>query len=224
MSDLSAFAVTRKWPARQPDRLQLYSLPTPNGVKVSIMLEETGLSYEPHLVSFETNDQMTPEFLSLSPNNKIPAILDPNGPGGKPLPLFESGAILIYLAEKTGQFMPRDPAGRYQTIQWLMFQMGGIGPMFGQANYFFRMTEKVPYAIERFHKEALRLYKVLDQQLGYKEYLAGEYSIADIATYPWVWRHEIHQVKLEEFPNIKRWFDVISARPEVQRGMEIPKT
>ena len=142
MTDLSAFAVTRKWPAQHPDRIQLYSVPTPNGVKVSIMLEEAGLSYEPHLVRFDANDQLTPEFLSLSPNNKIPAILDPDGPDGKPLPLFESGAILIYLAEKSGQFMPKDAAGRYQTIQWLMFQMGGIGPMFGQVGFFNKFAGK----------------------------------------------------------------------------------
>src|ERR1700692_442475 len=142
MSDLSAFPITRRWPALHPDRLQLYSLTTPNGVKVSIMLEETGLPYEPHLVSFDANDQMTPEYLSLNPNNKIPAIIDPNGPGGKPLPLFESGAILIYLAEKTGQLMPRDPAGRYQTIQWLMFQMRGVGPMFGQLGSFNHLAVK----------------------------------------------------------------------------------
>src|SRR3979490_2347309 len=142
MSDLSAFPITKKWPARHPDRLQLYSLPTPNGGKVSIMLEETALPYEPHLVSFDTKDQMTPEYLSLNPNNKIPAILDPSGPGGKPLPLFESGAILIYLAEKTGQLMPRDPAGRYQTIQWLMFQMSGVVPMFGQVGFFNKFAGK----------------------------------------------------------------------------------
>src|SRR6266446_3055841 len=142
MSDLSAFPIAQRWPARHPDRLQLYSLPTPNGVKVSILLEETGLPYEPHLVSFDTNDQMTPEFLSLNPNNKIPAILDPNGPGGKPFPLFESGAILIYLADKTGQFLPPNPAGRYETIQWLMFQMAGVGPMFGQVGFFHKFAGK----------------------------------------------------------------------------------
>ena len=204
--------------------LKFYFSGAPNPTKVALFLEEAGMSYEAIPVDTRKGDQHKPEYLAINPNNKIPSIVDTDGPGGKPLTLFESGAILMYLAEKTGKLWPQDVRKRYEVIQWLMFQMGGVGPMFGQANYFFRMTEKVPYAIERFHKEALRLYKVLDQQLGHKEYLAGEYSIADIATYPWVWRHEIHQVKLEEFPNIKRWFDVISARPEVQRGMEIPKT
>ena len=204
--------------------IKFYYSTAPNPMKVALCLEEMGLAYEPIPVDTRKGDQHKPEYLAINPNNKIPSIVDTDGPGGKPLTLFESGAILMYLAEKTGKLWPQDVRKRYEVIQWLMFQMGGVGPMFGQANYFFRMTEKVPYAIERFHKEALRLYKVLDQQLGHKEYLAGEYSIADIATYPWVWRHEIHQVKLEEFPNIKRWFDVISARPEVQRGMEIPKT
>jgi GSH-dependent disulfide-bond oxidoreductase len=204
--------------------IQLYTWNTPNGKKVSIMAEEVGISYEVYPINLQQGDQHKPEYLAINPNNKIPSIVDTDGPGGKPLTLFESGAILMYLAEKTGKLWPQDVRKRYEVIQWLMFQMGGVGPMFGQANYFFRMTEKVPYAIERFHKEALRLYKVLDQQLGHKEYLAGEYSIADVATYPWVWRYKIHQVELEEFPNIKRWFDVISARPEVQRGMEIPKT
>jgi len=166
--------------------------------------------------------QFTPEYLAINPNNKIPSIIDTDGPGGKPLTLFESGAILMYLAEKTGKFWPQDMRKRYEVIQWLMFQMGGVGPMFGQANYFFRLEEKVPYAIDRFHKEALRLYRVLEQELSKKEFLAGEYSIADIATYPWVGRHDIHQVKLEDFPSVKRWFDKISARPAVQKGMEIP--
>ena len=204
--------------------IQLYTWNTPNGKKVSIMAEEVGIPYEVYPINLQQGDQHKPEYLAINPNNKIPSIVDTDGPGGKPLTLFESGAILMYLAEKTGKLWPQDVRKRYEVIQWLMFQMGGVGPMFGQANYFFRMAEKVLYAIERFHRKVLRLYKVLDQQLGHKEYLAGEYSIADIATYPWVWRHEIHQVKLEEFPNIKRWFDVISARPEVQRGMEIPKT
>ncbi|MBI2180576.1 MAG: glutathione S-transferase C-terminal domain-containing protein, partial [Deltaproteobacteria bacterium] len=141
-----------------------------------------------------------------------------------PFTLFESGAILMYLAEKTGKLWPQDLRKRYEVIQWLMFQMGGVGPIFGQANFFFRLQEKVPYAIERFRKEAVRLYGVMDKELGQREYLAGEYSIADIATYPWVWRHEVHQVKLEEFPNVKRWFDALAARPAVKRGMEIPKT
>jgi len=203
--------------------IQLYTWDTPNGKKVSIMLEEIGVPYKVHPVNLKQNDQMTPEYLAINPNNKIPAIIDTDGPGGKPFTLFESGAILMYLAEKSGKLLPQDMRKRYEVIQWLMFQMGGVGPMFGQANYFFRLQEKVPYAIERFRKEALRLYNVLDKELGQREFLAGEYSIADIATYPWVWRHEVHQVKLEEFPNVKRWFDAIAARPAVQRGMEIPK-
>src|SRR5512145_2315579 len=168
MTDLSAFPITKKWPPTYPDRIQLYSLPTPNGVKVSIMLEESGLAYEPHLVSFTTNDQMSPEFLSLNPNNKIPAILDPNGPGGQPLALFESGAILIYLAEKTGQLMPHDAAARYETIQWLMFQMGGIGPMFGQLGFFHKFAgkdyeDKRPR--DRYANETRRLLGVLNERL-----------------------------------------------------------
>jgi GST-like protein len=176
-----------------------------------------------HPINLQKGDQLTPEYLAINPNNKIPSIIDTDGPGGEPLTLFESGAILMYLAEKTGKLFPQEMRKRYEVIQWLMFQMGGVGPMFGQANFFFRLSEKVPYAIERYHKEALRLYKVLDQQLGKKEYLAGEYTIADIATYPWVWRHEMHQVKLEEFPNVKRWYDAISGRRAVQRGMQVPK-
>ena len=203
--------------------IQLYTWVTPNGKKVSIMLEELGISYEVHAVNLGQGDQFKPEYLAINPNNKIPAIVDPDGPGGKPFTLFESGAILLYLAEKSGKLWPSDMRERYTVIQWLMFQMGGVGPMFGQANYFYRLKEKVPYAIERFHKEARRLYNVLDQELARKEYLAGNYSIADIATYPWVWRHEIHQVKLEEYPNVKRWYDTISQRPAVKRGMEIPK-
>src|SRR5471030_3277782 len=185
MTDLSAFPITAKWPAQHPDRIQLYSLPTPNGVKVSIMLEETGLPYEPHLVSFETNDQMSPAFLSLNPNNKNPAILDPNGPDGKPLPLFESGAILIYLADKTGQFIPQDTAGRYQTIQWVMFQMGGIGPMFGQLGFFNKFAGKEiedKRPLQRYVDESKRLLGVLEKQLTGRDWILGDYSIADIAT------------------------------------------
>jgi len=203
--------------------IQLYTWVTPNGKKVSIMLEELGIPYEVHAVNLGQGDQFKPEYLAINPNNKIPAIIDPDGPGGKPFTLFESGAILLYLAEKSAKLWPSDVRERYTVIQWLMFQMGGVGPMFGQANYFYRLKEKVHYAIERFHKEARRLYNVLDQELARKEYLAGEYSIADIATYPWVWRHEIHQVKLEEYPNVKRWYETISQRPAVKRGMEIPK-
>ncbi len=188
MHDLSRFAITQKWPASYPDRLQLYSLPTPNGVKVSIMLEEIGLPYEPHLVSFESNDQLSEEFLSLNPNNKIPAILDPDGPGGEPLALFESGAILLYLAEKTGQLIPEDPAARYETIQWLMFQMGGIGPMFGQLGFFHKFAgkdyeDKRPR--DRYLAETQRLLGVLEKRLEGRDWLmGGRYSIADIATFP----------------------------------------
>ena len=203
--------------------IQLYTWGTPNGKKVSIMLEEIELPYEVHPINIGQGDQFKPEYLSINPNNKIPSIIDSDGPGGKPFPLFESGAILMYLAEKSGKLSPTDMRQRYTVIQWLMFQMGGVGPMFGQANYFFRLEEKVPYAIERYHKEALRLYGVLEKALGQNEYLAGKYSIADIATYPWVWRHEMHHVKLEEFPNVKGWYDKISERPAVKRGMEIPK-
>ena len=203
--------------------IQLYTWGTPNGKKVSIMLEEVELPYEVHPINLSQNDQMKPEYLAINPNNKIPTIVDSDGPGGQPFKLFESGAILMYLAERSGKLCPPEMRQRYEVIQWLMFQMGGVGPMFGQANFFFRLQEKVPYAIERFRKEALRLYGVLDKELGQRPYLAGEYSIADIATYPWVWRHEVHEVKLETFPNVKRWFDAITARPAVKRGMEIPK-
>jgi GSH-dependent disulfide-bond oxidoreductase len=203
--------------------IQLYTWSTPNGKKVSVMLEELAVPYRVHPVNLGQGEQSKPEYLAINPNNKIPAIIDEDGPDGKPLKLFESGAILLYLAEKTGKLLPPNPAKRYQTIQWLMFQMGGVGPMFGQANHFSRLQERVPYAIERFHKEARRLYNVLDKELGQRDYLAGEYSIADIATYPWVWRHEMHHVSLEEYPSVKRWYDAISTRPAVQRGMEIPK-
>ena len=203
--------------------IRLYTWGTPNGKKVSIMLEEVELPYEVHPINIGQGDQLKPEYLAINPNSKIPAIIDTDGPGGKPLKLFESGAILLYLAEKTGRFLPQDQAKRYEVIQWLMFQMGGVGPMFGQANYFYRMQEKVPAAIERFYKEAIRLYRVLDGELAQREFLAAEYSIADIATYPWVGRHDGHNVKLEEFPNVKRWFDAISERPAIKRGMAVPK-
>ena len=232
MTDLSSFLVTKKWPAQHPDRLQLYSLPTPNGVKVSIALEETGLPYEPHLVSFETNDQTSPEFLSLNPNNKIPAILDPNGPGGKPLALFESGAILIYLAEKTGQLLPRDAAGRYETIQWLMFQMGGIGPMFGQLGFFHRFAgkdfeDKRPR--DRYVDESKRLLGVLEKRLEGRSWLMGdEYTIADIATFPWVRNllgfYEAGElVGFADFPNVGRVLEAFLKRPAVVAGLNIPK-
>ncbi|HWK70915.1 glutathione S-transferase N-terminal domain-containing protein [Pollutimonas sp. M17] len=232
MPDLSAFPITRKWPARHPERIQLYSLPTPNGVKASIMLEETGLPYEPHLVSFDTNDQTSPEFLSLSPNNKIPAILDPDGPGGKPLPLFESGAILIYLAEKSGRFMPADAAGRYETIQWLMFQMGGIGPMFGQLGFFHKFAgkdyeDKRPR--DRYVAESKRLLGVLDKQLDGRDWIMGDsYTIADIAIFPWV-RNLIgfygagELVGIQDFHNVSRVLDSFLSRPAVAKGLDIPK-
>jgi len=231
MADLSAFPITRKWPARHPDRIQLYSLPTPNGVKASIMLEETGLAYEPHLVNFQTNDQLTPEFLSLNPNNKIPAILDPSGPGGQPLALFESGAILVYLADKSGRFMPADPARRYQALQWLMFQMGGIGPMFGQLGFFHKFAgkdyeDKRPR--DRYVAESARLLTVLEKHLAGRAWMMGdEYTIADIAIFPWV-RNLVgfyaagELVQFERFPEVKRVLDAFVARPAVQRGLEIP--
>jgi len=231
MNSLDAFPITKKWPATHPDRLQLYSLPTPNGVKVSILLEEIGLPYEPHLVSFETNDQMSPAFLSLNPNNKIPAILDPDGPGGQPLALFESGAILIYLAEKTGQFLPKDPARRYETLQWLMFQMGGVGPMFGQLGFFHKFAGKAyedKRPRDRYVSESRRLLNVLNQRMEGRAWLMGDdYTIADIATWPWV-RNLVgfygagEIVGFTDFPNLKRTLEAFEARPAVQRGLNIP--
>jgi GSH-dependent disulfide-bond oxidoreductase len=232
MTDLSAFAITHKWPASHPDRLQLYSLPTPNGVKVSIALEEMGLPYEVHLVRFDTNDQMSPEFLSLNPNNKIPAILDPNGPGGKPLALFESGAILIYLAEKTGQLMSADAALRYETIQWVMFQMGGIGPMFGQLGFFNKFAgkdyeDKRPR--DRYVAESRRLLRVLEQRLAHREWIMGDaYSIADIASFPWInnligFYEAGALVGIADFPHVTRALAAFMARPAVVRGLGIPK-
>jgi GST-like protein len=232
MSDLSAFPITRRWPAQHPDRLQLYSLPTPNGVKVSIMLEEIGLAYEVHLVDFGKDDQKTPEFLSLNPNGKIPAILDPDGPGGKPLGLFESGAILQYLAEKTGKLLPPDPARRWQTIQWLHFQMGGIGPMFGQLGFFHKfagkeIADKRP--LERYVAESKRLLGVMDSHLaGRQWFMDADYSIADISMLGWV-RNLIgfygarELVGFDGFAHVSAWLDRGLARPAVQRGLEIPK-
>ena len=203
--------------------IDLYTWGTPNGRKVSIMLEETGLPYRVHKIDISKGDQFKPEFVAINPNSKIPAIVDPEGPGGKALTLFESGAILIYLAEKTGRFLPKDPAARYVVLEWLMFQMGGVGPMFGQVHHFLRAApEPVPYAIERYSKETMRLYGVLDARLGGAAYLAGDYSIADIATYPWVARHEWHKVELGDFPNVERWYRAIGARPAVTRGMQVP--
>jgi len=210
----------RRW--RQP-LIDLYTWSTPNGRKVSIMLEETGLPYRVHPIDIGKGEQFRPEFLAISPNNRIPAIVDPDGPDGQPFPLFESGAILLYLSWKTGLLLPRKPVEQFRAIQWLMFQMGGVGPMFGQAHHFLRAApEPVPYAIERYMRETRRLYKVLDGHLASRDYLAPEYSVADIATYPWVARYEWHKVDLDEFPAVKRWFDVVGARPAVQAGMKIP--
>jgi len=203
--------------------IELHTWSTPNGRKVSIMLEELGLPYSVHPVNIGKDEQFRPEFLAISPNNKIPAIVDPDGPGGKRFALFESGAILIYLGEKTEKLIPKDAATRYVALQWLMFQMGGLGPMLGQTHHFLRAApEPVPYAIKRYKDETRRLYGVLDKRLAEAEHLAGEYSIADVASYPWVARHEWHQIELGDFPNVKRWYDAIGARPAVQRGMKVP--
>ena len=232
MPDLSSFPITTRWPAQHPDRLQLYSLPTPNGVKVSIMLEEIGLPYEVHLVDFNKDDQKTPEFLSLNPNGKIPAILDPDGPGGKPLGLFESGAILQYLAEKTGQLMPADAARRYETIQWLHFQMGGIGPMFGQLGYFHKfagkeIADKRP--LERYVAESKRLLDVVEGRLVGRDWIMGDdYTIADISMLGWV-RNLIgfygagELVEFDRLTHVAAWLARGLARPAVQRGLDIPK-
>ena len=232
MFDLSAFPIVLRWPAQHPDRLQLYSLPTPNGVKVSIMLEEIGLPYEPHTINIGQNETWTPEFLSLNPNGKIPAILDPDGPGGKPLALFESGAILVYLAEKTGKLLPKDPAERYETLQWVFFQMAAIGPIFGQLGFFHKFAgreyeDKRPR--DRYANESKRLLGVLETRLAGRDWLMGsEYTIADIATLGWV-RNLVGFYgagELVEYDRLKRvpaWLERGLARPAVQRGLEIPK-
>ena len=232
MTDLSAFAITQKWPAQHPERLQLYSLPTPNGVKAAIMLEELGLPYEPHRVSFDTQDQLSPAFLSLNPNNKIPAIIDPDGPDGVPLALFESGAILVYLADKTGQLLAPGGAERYETLQWLMWQMGGIGPMFGQLGFFHQFAgkdydDKRPR--DRYAAESARLLAVLDQRLQGRDWIMGaHYSIADIAVLPWV-RNLVGfydagaLVGFERFKNVQRVLAAWQNRSAVQRGLEIPR-
>jgi GST-like protein len=232
MPDLAAFPITQKWPARDPDLLQLYSLPTPNGVKISIMLEEIGLPYEPHRVNFDTKDHLSPEFLSINPYNKIPAILDPDGPDDRPLALFESGAILIYLAEKTRQLLPLDPAHRYETLQWLMFQMAGVGPMFGQLGFFHKFAgkdfeDKRPR--DRYVAEAQRLLRVLNARLADRAWIMGDtYTIADIATLPWV-RNLIgyyaagELVGFSDYPHVSRALDAFLARPAVARGLEIPR-
>ncbi|WP_332657281.1 glutathione S-transferase N-terminal domain-containing protein [Brevundimonas sp.] len=230
MADLSAFPITQRWPAAHPDRLQLYSLNTPNGVKVSIMLEEIGLPYEPHLIDITRNETWGPEYLSLNPNGKIPAIIDPDGPGGKPLALFESGAILIYLAEKTGQLLSADPATRYRTIQWVMFQMGGIGPMFGQVGFFHKFAgreyeDKRP--LERYVAESKRLLGVLETRLEGRDWIMDDYSIADVATLGWVRNligfYEARDlVGFDELKNVPAWLERGLARPAVQRGLMIP--
>jgi GST-like protein len=232
MSDLSAFPITRRWPAAHPDRIQLYSLPTPNGVKVSIMLEETGLPYEPHTINIGQNETWTPEFLALNANGKIPAIIDPDGPGGKPLGLFESGAILLYLAEKTGKFLPADPVARIETIQWVFFQMAAVGPMFGQLGFFFKFAgreyeDKRP--LERYRAETHRLIRVLETRLAGRSFIMGDdYTIADIALIGWV-RNLIgfygagDLVAYHELKEVPAWLERCLARPAVQRGLEIPK-
>jgi GST-like protein len=204
--------------------IDLYTWGTPNGRKVSIMLEEVGLQYWVHPIDISKNQQFTPEFIAINPNSKIPAIVDTDGPGGKSLPIFESGAILIYLAEKAGKLLPTDQRVRIETLEWLMFQMAGVGPMFGQRHHFYRAApEPVPYALERYTKETHRIYGVLDKRLAANEYLAaGAYTIADIATYPWVARWEWHDLKWSDFPHVERWFKAIGARPAVQRGMAVP--
>ena len=232
MSDLSTFPITARWPAQHPDRLQLYSLPTPNGVKVSIMLEEIGLPYEPHLINFAKNDQTTPEFLSLNPNGKIPAIIDPDGPGGKPFGLFESGAILQYLAEKTGKLLPADAARRYQTIQWVYFQMAGVGPMFGQVGYFHKFAGKEiedKRPLERYRNETMRLLGVLEARLERRQWMMDdEYTIADISLLGWV-RNLIgfygarDLVEFDRFAHVAAWLERGLERPAVQRGLGIPK-
>ena len=203
--------------------IDLYTWTTPNGRKVSIMLEELGLPYRVHAINIGKDDQFKPEYIKINPNSKIPSIVDSEGPDGKPIAMMESGAILIYLADKSGQLLAKSGRARYVALQWLMFQMGGVGPMFGQTHHFLRAAkEQVPYAIERYGKETRRLYGVLNGHLKDHAYLAGEYSIADIATYPWVARHEWHKVDLNDFPHVKRWYDAISARPAVKKGMDVP--
>jgi GSH-dependent disulfide-bond oxidoreductase len=232
MADLSAFPIARRWPAEHPDRLQLYSFPTPNGVKVSIALEETGLAYEPHTVNIMKNETWGPDFLSLNPNGKIPAIVDPDGPGGRPLGLFESGAILLYLADKTGQLLPADPARRYETIQWVFFQMAAVGPMFGQVGFFHKfagqeIADKRP--LDRFAQESKRLFGVLESRLAEGPWIMGdEYTIADIALIGWVrgFVDFYGAGDLVDYGNLERvpaWLERALARPAVQRGLDIPK-
>ena len=232
MADLSAFPIATRWPAQHPDRIQLYSTPTPNGVKVSIMLEETGLPYEPHFINIGQNETWTPEYLALNPNGKIPSIIDPAGPSGKPLALFESGAILLYLAEKTGKFLPSDPARRYETIQWVFFQMAAVGPMFGQLGFFHKFAgreieDKRP--LERYRSESKRLVGVLETRLEGRDWIMGEdFTIADISLLGWV-RNLVgfygagELVEFDSFKRVPAWLERGLARPAVQRGLEIPK-
>ena len=202
--------------------IDLYTWPTPNGHKVHIMLEEAGLSYKVHAINILEGDQFEPDFLKISPNNKMPAIVDPDGPDGKPYSVFESGAILMYLAQKTRMFMPQDLGARYVVIQWLMFQMGGLGPMLGQAHHFRQYApEPIGYAIDRYTNEAGRLYNVMDRRLGEAEYLGGDYSIADMAAFPWIRPYERQGQNLDDYPNLKRWFEAIDARPAVQKGLQV---
>ena len=229
---LDQFEITRRWPAENPDVIQLYSVPTPNGIKVSAMLEETGLDYEPHLVKFADDDQFTPEYLSLNPNNKIPAIIDPHGPGDTPLGLWESGAILIYLAEKTGKLLSKDPATRYHTLQWLMWQMGGVGPMMGQFGFFHafagkEIEDKRPY--DRYKEETIRLLGVLDDRLEGRDYVMGDdYSIADIAIWPWIrvlrGHYDAHDIlEMDDVPNVLRWLETCMERPASKVAVNVPK-
>lgn len=231
MPDLSRFPVTRRWPAKNPDAIQLYSFATPNGVKVSIALEELGLPYEPHRVHIGEDDQKTAEFLSLNPNGKIPAIIDPHGPGDAPLGLFESGAILQYLAEKTGKLLPGDPARRIETLQWVYFQMGGVGPMFGQFGHFYKFAaDKVtdPYPVERYANETRRLLGVLEGRLGERNWIMGDdYTIADVAIFPWVRTLDLFYgaadyLKLNEFPSVRAWLERCMERPASRKGFEVP--
>jgi GST-like protein len=233
LTALASFPIVRKWPARHPDRIQLYSVPSPNGVKASVMLEETGLPYEAHLVRFDSKDQYTPEFASLNPYNRIPAMIDPQGPDGEPLPLFESGAILLYLAEKSGRFLPEDRARRYETIQWLMFQVGGVGPMFGQVGYFYKFEGKSyedKRPLEHYVDETKRILGLLDQRLENRTWMMGDdYTIADIAIFPMV-RNLIGYYKagdlvgIGDFPNVTRGLEAFLARPAVARGITIPRS
>ena len=203
--------------------IDLYTWTTPNGRKVSIMLEELALPYRVHPVNIGQGEQFKPDYVRINPNSRIPSIVDPEGPDGEPISLMESGAILIYLAGKTGKLLPASVRDRYVALQWLMFQMGGVGPIFGQVHHFVRAAkEQVPYAIERYTRETRRLYGVLNERLKDREFLADGYSVADIATYPWVARYEWHKTNLGDYPHVKRWFDAISARPAVQRGMKVP--